>query len=116
MKNGQIDAIMKLRQQDRINTQENLKNKIDLLSNVITPAQKEMMKAKLDATIKSVENREAAAVAQAKEANTLALQAAYENPDINSKNPQIANIAAQKQINSQLDYARANGIPIQRGM
>lgn len=42
------------------------------------------------------------------------LQQAYNNPDINSTNPQIAQIAAQQLINSQLDFAMKAGIPVVR--
>lgn len=42
------------------------------------------------------------------------LQQAYANPDINSTDPNIARIAAQKMIDAQLSFAQTNGIPVVR--
>jgi len=44
----------------------------------------------------------------------LAQQQQYANPDINSNNPEIARIAAQKQIEDQLSFAQQNGVPVTR--
>jgi hypothetical protein len=41
-------------------------------------------------------------------------QQAYANPDINSTNPQIATIAANKIVTSALDFAQTNGVPVTR--
>lgn len=44
------------------------------------------------------------------------IEQAYAHPDINSTNPQIANIALQNTIGNQLKFAQENGIPVQRDM
>ena len=44
----------------------------------------------------------------------LSIQQAYQNPDINSTDPQIAQIAANKAIEEQLKFAQTNGIPVTR--
>jgi len=43
------------------------------------------------------------------------LQQSYANPDINSQDPNIARIAANKAIDQELKFARDNGIPVIRG-
>lgn len=77
MKNGQIDTVLKLRQQDRADTQKNLLAKIDLLSNKISPAQKELLKMKLDSKIKSLDAKEAAEVDRIKKVNEYQMQRDY---------------------------------------
>jgi len=52
--------------------------------------------------------------AQGFQTNLLGLQQAYANPDINSTDPQIANIAAQKAVAADLTFAQTNGIPVRR--
>lgn len=42
------------------------------------------------------------------------MQQEYANPDINSSNPQVAKIAAQKMVSDSLKFALENGIPVQR--
>lgn len=44
----------------------------------------------------------------------VSLQQAYQNPDINSTNPQIAQIATQKLIDESLKFAQTNGVPVTR--
>lgn len=41
-------------------------------------------------------------------------QQSYANPDINSANPQIAQVAAQKLVADALKFAQENGVPVQR--
>jgi hypothetical protein len=50
----------------------------------------------------------------AQQKEMVSLQAAYQNPDINSTNPQIAQIATQKLIDESLKFAQANGVPVTR--
>lgn len=50
----------------------------------------------------------------AQQKELVSLQQAYQNPDINSTNPQIAQIATQKLIDESLKFAQANGVPVTR--
>lgn len=48
------------------------------------------------------------------QAQQFQLAQAYQNPDIDSQNPQIADIAARQAIQKQLDFAMTSGIPVTR--
>jgi hypothetical protein len=50
----------------------------------------------------------------AQQKEMMSLQQAYQNPDINSTNPQIAQIATQKLIDESLKFAQTNGVPVTR--
>jgi hypothetical protein len=50
----------------------------------------------------------------AQQKEMISLQQAYQNPDINSKDPQIAQIATQKLIDESLKFAQTNGVPVTR--
>lgn len=103
---------MKLRQQDRAQTQQNLKDKIDLLSNAISPAQKELLKAKLDANINAINMKEQAEVDRTKKVTEYQMQRDYTLGDINSTDPVKRRVAIENAVNEKLkQYA---GIPIQR--
>lgn len=111
-KNTQIDTILNLRQQDRAQTQQNLKDKIEMLGNVISPAQKEILLAKLNATIKSIDDKEAIETDRVKKQNELQMTHDYTVGDINSTDPLKKRIAIENAVNETLK--NYEGIPMQR--
>lgn len=52
--------------------------------------------------------------ARAGQKELVAYQQSYANPDINSTDPNISRIAAQKLVSDALTFAQTNGIPVQR--
>jgi hypothetical protein len=102
MKNTQIDTVLKLRQQDRAQTQQNLKDKIDLLSNAISPAQKELLKAKLDANINAINAKEQAEIDRVKKAGEYQMQRDYTIGDISSTDPIKRRVAIENAVNEKL--------------
>lgn len=112
--NSQIDTVLKLRQTDRANTQADLKAKIELLSNKITPAEKELLKAKLDAKIKSIETKEQAEADRIKTENNYKIQRNYTAWNINSTDPTIKNIWITNAVTSITDRYKAYPWFIQR--
>lgn len=85
MKNNQIDAIVKLRQSDRAQQQSDLKAKIELLSDKISPEEKALYLAKLNGKIASINTKEAAEVDRIKTINEMKLKQQYTLPEYDYK-------------------------------
>ena len=83
--NSNIDTLMKMRQMDREQKTNNIKARIDMLQNTVSPTQLALLKTKLDQKLTSImrEEQAQADIVKAKNDNLL------KNGDVNSTDPYI---------------------------
>lgn len=107
--NSNIDSVLRMRQDDRRQKTDDLKARIEMLHNTVSPTQLALLKTKLEQKLASISREEQAQaeIVKAKNDNLL------KNGDVNSKDTYIQKQGVLKAINDALAPYAAKGVTLQ---